>query len=66
LTRATWLLLAELNSQDVANIAWAFATGGQVMDEALFVALARAGEPRLNNFNAQELSNTSWAFATVG
>ena len=33
--------LGEFNAQELANTAWAFATAGQ-LDEALFVALARA------------------------
>ena len=46
------------------NTAWAFAAMGQ-LDEALFAALARAAEPRLNEFNAQHFANAAWAFATA-
>ena len=36
------------------------------LDEALFAALARTAEPRLEEFNAQYFANTAWAFAAVG
>ena len=32
----------------------------------MLLALARAAEPRLDEFNAQNLANTAWAFATAG
>ena len=56
--------MEDFNAQDLANIAWAFATVGQA-DKQLFTALARAAEQCLGDFNAQELANTAWAFATV-
>ena len=34
-----------------------------LLDEKLFMALARAAEQRASEFNAQELANTAWAFA---
>ena len=46
------------NAQELANTAWAFATLGQ-LDTLLFVALARAAEPRTHKFNAQALANTA-------
>ena len=57
--------LDQLNAQELANTAWAFATVGQ-KDELLFNALARMAERRLDQFNVQGLANTAWAFATVG
>ena len=42
--------LGDLNSQDLANTAWAFGTLGQA-DEQLFMALAREAEQRLSDFN---------------
>ena len=51
LARAAERRLSEFNPQDVANIAWAFATVNY-RDEKLFAALARAVERRLREFNA--------------
>ena len=50
------------NAQDLANTAWAFATGS-LSDAPLvalnFAMLARKAEWRNDDFNAQELSNTA-------
>ena len=43
--------LDEFNEQNLANIAWAFATVGQ-MDDQLFKVLARMAERRLGEFDA--------------
>ena len=43
--------VCEFNSQDCANMAWAFATAGQA-DALLFAALACAGERRVGNFRS--------------
>ena len=55
----------DCNTQELANVAWAFAKAGQP-DTELFAALAREAERHLGAFNAQELANTAWAFATIG
>ena len=57
--------VGDLNAQELANTAWAFATADQ-SDQLVFAALARAAEWRVGEFNAQELANTAWAFLTVG
>ena len=57
--------MGDLNLQNFANTAWAFATAGQ-KDASLFVALATAAEQRMDDFNPQNLVNTAWAFLTVG
>ena len=57
--------LDKFNLQELANMAWAFATVGQ-QDAQLFKALSRMVVQRLDKFKAQELANTAWAFATVG
>ena len=57
--------MGDFNAQDLANIAWAFATACQ-SDALLFAALARAAERRADEFNGQNLANTAWAFATAG
>ena len=54
----------EFNAQDLANVAWAFATVGR-KEERLFSTLAAAAEQRMRDFNSQNLGNTAWAFATV-
>ena len=59
------LRLEQLNAQNLANTAWAFATVGQ-KDELLSKTLAKMAERRLDQFNAQNLANTAWAFATAG
>ena len=46
--------------QDLANVAWAFATANQ-SDAQLFAALGRTAERRLGDFNVQHLANTAWA-----
>lgn len=56
--------LADFNSQDLVNTAWAFAKGSQ-SDAELFTMLARAAKWCMGNFNVQTLANTVWAFATV-
>ena len=55
----------ELNAQELANTAWAFAKLGQ-LDALLFVTLASASERRMHKFNEQNLTNTAWALATLG
>ena len=55
----------DLNLQNFANTAWAFATAGQ-KDASLFVALATAAERRMDDFNPQNLVNTAWGSLTVG
>lgn len=57
--------LRDCNSQELANIAWAFAKAGN-SDAHLFSILARAAENRLHSFNGQEVANFAWAFATAG
>ena len=54
--------MARFKAQELANVAWAFATAN--LDEPeLFRALAASATPRLHVFSAQELANTAWAFA---
>ena len=52
--------MRDFNSQDLASIAWVFATVGH-KDEQLFTALAHAAEQRKRDFNSQALANTAWA-----
>ena len=49
---------SELNAQELANTAWAFATVKQSA-EKLFMAFARAAERRVSEFNVQNLANTA-------
>ena len=55
--------MGDFISQNLANVAWAFATADQ-SDASLFTALATAAERRMSDFNSQELANAAWAFAT--
>ena len=57
-------LQGDLNAQELANTAWAFATAEQ-SDAELFTVLARAAELRMKDFKAQELANIAWAFETA-
>ena len=50
--------LDEFNAQELANMAWAFATVGQ-QDEQLFESLSKMAEQHLDKFNAQGLANTA-------
>ena len=54
----------ELNSQERANLAWAFATTAHASPE-LFNALAQASVRRKDELNSQEIANMAWAFSTV-
>ncbi|KAJ1639500.1 hypothetical protein T492DRAFT_856404 [Pavlovales sp. CCMP2436] len=56
--------LHEFNSQELANVALAFATAG-VSDPQLFEAIGREARARIGEYNAQELANTAWAFAKL-
>jgi len=55
----------ELNPQNLANTAWAFATTGHAAP-ALFDAIGREAAARVRELNPQNLANTAWAFATAG
>ena len=57
--------MADFNTQNLANTAWAFATASQPVAQ-LFTKLAKSAERRMADFNAQDLANTAWAFATAG
>ena len=54
----------EYNVQNIANIAWAFATVRQ-LDEKMFVALASASKLRMSEHNEQNVASTAWALATM-
>ena len=58
LARAAERRQGDLNVQELANTAWAFATAGQ-SDVELFTAFAGAAERRLGDFNMQGLANTA-------
>ena len=65
LATAAERLMGELNSQELANTAWAFARACQ-KDASLLAALATAVQQGMGNFIPKELANTAWAFATAG
>eukprot|EP00747_Dinoflagellata_sp_TGD_P218329 gnl/TRDRNA2_/TRDRNA2_90605_c0_seq1.p1 gnl/TRDRNA2_/TRDRNA2_90605_c0~~gnl/TRDRNA2_/TRDRNA2_90605_c0_seq1.p1 ORF type:complete len:108 (+),score=23.15 gnl/TRDRNA2_/TRDRNA2_90605_c0_seq1:182-505(+) len=69
-TAAAWQI-EELNSQDVDNVAWAFAKSGakiKVKVSKLFAAIAFRAEQLLSvsALNHQNLAHMGWAFATAG
>ena len=55
--------MSELNAQNLANTACAFARMMQ-LHEKLFAVLAREAERRQSEVNAQDHASTAWAFAT--
>jgi len=55
---------SELNPQDLANTAWAFATAGRATT-VLFDAIGKEAAGRVRDFEPQHLANTAWAFATA-
>ena len=58
LAREAEQLLRDMKPQELGNIAWAFATIGQ-LDAPLFAALAREAEQCLGDFNSQNFANTA-------
>eukprot|EP00747_Dinoflagellata_sp_TGD_P098689 gnl/TRDRNA2_/TRDRNA2_167525_c2_seq4.p3 gnl/TRDRNA2_/TRDRNA2_167525_c2~~gnl/TRDRNA2_/TRDRNA2_167525_c2_seq4.p3 ORF type:complete len:153 (-),score=36.33 gnl/TRDRNA2_/TRDRNA2_167525_c2_seq4:449-907(-) len=52
------------NVQDIANLAWTFATADQC-EMSLFATLTIAAERCAQLFKAQDLANALWAFAKV-
>ena len=62
LARSAERRLGELNAQELAKKAWAFARADQP-NVLLFAALPWVAEWRLGEFNAQDIANTAWGFA---
>ena len=58
LARVAELRVDNLNPQDLANIAWAFATVG-LPDALLLMVLARVAEFCVDSFDQQMLANTA-------
>jgi len=56
---------SEFEPQNLANLAWAFATAGRAT-HALLDAVAEESAGRVRDFKPQDLANTAWAFATAG
>ena len=56
--------VGEFNSEEVANISWAFATV-KCREETLFAVLATAAHRRLSMCKPQGLAKAAWAFAAV-
>tara|TARA_B100000513_G_scaffold193709_1_gene121435 strand:+ start:526 stop:3900 length:3375 start_codon:yes stop_codon:yes gene_type:complete len=52
------------NAQELANVAWAFATAGYPAP-ALFEAIALAAAEKVEGATAQNLANLAWAYATA-
>jgi hypothetical protein len=48
-------------SQDLANMAWAYAVFC-IRNDPLLEAISAAARPKINDFNPQNLANTSWSF----
>ena len=56
--------MQEFKAQELANMAWAFATV-DLSDELLFAVLAKVAQWQVGKCKAQNLANTAWAFATL-
>jgi len=56
--------VSELNAQNLANTAWAFATV-EIHDMPFFNFIAEQAHNQIRHFGPQSLSNTAWAFATI-
>ena len=57
--------IADLNAEDLASTAWAFAKAER-SDSQLFALLARMAEERARDFNVRNLADTACAFAMAG
>ena len=66
LERRVETMSGELNSQNVVNTLWAFATMGLRTGGQLMGQLGRRTEVISGDFNSQDVANTLWAFATMG
>ena len=64
LVRAAEQQLREFHAQNLANMAWTFATVS-LLDERLFGRLAIDTAWPVSESNPQELANMAWAFARV-
>ena len=66
LERRAEAISGELNSQNVANTLWVYATMGFKPGGQLMGKLGRRAEAISGEFNSQAIANTLWAFATMG
>ena len=57
--------MGDSKSQELTNLAWAFATTSQ-SDVQLFRVLARAVVCWVDEFDVKSLANVAWAFGTAG
>lgn len=64
LSQLVMVRCSEFRARDLANVAWAFATLGEV-DNALLLTVAAEATRKIDEFNEQNLSNTIWAFAKL-
>lgn len=64
IARATALKLHHFVPQNLANLAWAFATL-VVEDPTVFAAIADEATAKVREFTPHGLANLAWAFATL-
>eukprot|EP00442_Polarella_glacialis_P056560 CAMPEP_0115134356 /NCGR_PEP_ID=MMETSP0227-20121206/55043_1 /TAXON_ID=89957 /ORGANISM="Polarella glacialis, Strain CCMP 1383" /LENGTH=147 /DNA_ID=CAMNT_0002540811 /DNA_START=25 /DNA_END=465 /DNA_ORIENTATION=+ len=57
--------LRNFTTQNLSNMAWAFATLGLAEEVVLVEGVAQEARTKLREFNMQELSNVAWASATL-
>lgn len=53
-------------SEEILQLAWAFATLGLKQHDSLLLAIAREAVIQIADFTEQNLSNTCWAYAKIG
>eukprot|EP00747_Dinoflagellata_sp_TGD_P013368 gnl/TRDRNA2_/TRDRNA2_122475_c0_seq1.p1 gnl/TRDRNA2_/TRDRNA2_122475_c0~~gnl/TRDRNA2_/TRDRNA2_122475_c0_seq1.p1 ORF type:complete len:122 (+),score=18.21 gnl/TRDRNA2_/TRDRNA2_122475_c0_seq1:456-821(+) len=63
--RAARLRIGDFNTQEVANLAWAFAKSYR-REALLFKVLAKAAKRRASAFVGTQLATFAWAMATAG
>jgi hypothetical protein len=65
LERAAEAISGEFNTQEVANMLWAYATMEEKLGEVLMGQLEWRAEEISEEFNSQAIANMLWAFATI-
>jgi hypothetical protein len=66
LERRTEAISGEFNTQDVANLLWAFTTMGTKPGDRMMGQLERRVETISGDFNSQDVANLLWVFTTMG
>jgi hypothetical protein len=60
------VISGEVNSQEVVNTLWEYATMGTKQGERMMGEMERRTELISGGFKSQDVTNTLWAYATMG